>query len=124
MNKVLRMHLSFFMKPMNVSELAYGLGIVLYITTPPGGLIIVLEARYFASLCLPQNFLNPDTTCFRIFDVAVLIANPIVLGNHYVSSGPSHVLTGVPCWSKSGVFDRQRIQVGVFFISVFGSYMI
>jgi len=52
MNKVLRMHLSFSMKPMNVSELAYGLGIVSYTITPPGGSITVLEARYLASLCL------------------------------------------------------------------------
>lgn len=46
MSKVLRMPLSFSMKPMNVSELAYGLGIALSITTLPGDLIIALEERY------------------------------------------------------------------------------
>jgi len=58
MNKVLRMHLSFSMKPMSVSELAYGLGIVLYTITPPGGSITVLEARYLASLCLLTGYIQ------------------------------------------------------------------
>lgn len=46
MNKVLKMLLSSFMKPMSVSGLVYGLGIVSSTTIPPGDLITVLAVRY------------------------------------------------------------------------------
>lgn len=46
MSKVLRMPLSFSMKPVNVSGLVSGLGIVSSTTTLPGDLIIVLVVRY------------------------------------------------------------------------------
>ena len=49
MNKELRMHLSFFMKPMNVSGPAFGLGTVSFTTTLHGDLITVSVERYLCS---------------------------------------------------------------------------
>ena len=46
MSKVWKMPLSYCMKQMNVSGLVSGLGIVLFTTIPPGGLITVLVVRY------------------------------------------------------------------------------
>lgn len=46
MNKAWRKHLNFSMKQMNVSEQEFGLEIVSFIITPPGGLITVLVVRY------------------------------------------------------------------------------
>ena len=46
MNKVLRMPLNFSMRQMKELELVYGLETVSFTTTPLGGLITVLVARY------------------------------------------------------------------------------
>lgn len=101
------MHLSFFMKRMNVSGPAYGLGIVSFTTTHHGDLITVLVERYSVLLILGLKVFH-TFRCIAGF-YGINFDNVMILGNHNVSFGPPYVLVGISCKSKSGVSDRQRV---------------
>ena len=64
MRRVWRMHLSFFMKQVNVSGQDYGLVIASFTTTPPGGLITVSVVMY-GSLILTK-YISMGICRFRL----------------------------------------------------------
>lgn len=45
------------------------------------------------------------------YNEANLIYNLVISGNHNVSFGSTHVFAWISCQPKSGLFDRQRVQV-------------